>query len=291
MTHSTLIHLRFPFSYFLLPIFLFSVAISFHPDPVRVSFVFIVLHLLMYPASNGYNSWHDKDTSSIGGIEFPPPIDRSLIVWVTVLDILSLLTAWTLGFWFFIFVACYTLCSKLYSNSKTRLKRKPILGWLMVAFGQGACTFVGIQFGLYPDMALSRIFTPDLLIPAFLISGFLASSYPMTQVYQHKADKLHGDSSFSILLGIRGTFIFTIILFPVVTTGFFFYYTVFSWIGYGIMFILFQTPILIYFMVWFVHVLKDSTKADFKSTMMLNSISATCLNLFFLIVIIMNHIP
>lgn len=289
MTHSTLIHLRFSFSYFLLPIFLFSVASNVHPDPIRVFAIFIILHFLIYPASNGYNSWYDRDTSPIGGIEFPPVIDRSLIVWVTILDLLALLAAWFLGLGFFIFAVCYTLASKIYSHSKTRIKKYPFPGWLMVLFGQGACTFMGIQFGLQPSLEINRIFSPALLIPAGLISLFLAGSYPMTQIYQHEADKLHGDKSFSMVLGIKGTFFFTMAIFPIVSAGFFFYYTVFAWIGYGIMCILFQIPILVYFLFWFFKVMKNPLNANFKSTMRLNRISATCLNLFFIFIIILEH--
>ncbi len=33
--------------------------------------IFIILHVFVYPASNGYNSFMDRDTGSIGGIKHP----------------------------------------------------------------------------------------------------------------------------------------------------------------------------------------------------------------------------
>ena len=75
----TLILLRFPFSIYLLPVFLFAVSQSQQINGVKALFVFFILHLLIYPSSNGYNSYMDQDTDSIGGLENPPPSTRMLL--------------------------------------------------------------------------------------------------------------------------------------------------------------------------------------------------------------------
>src|ERR1051325_5485356 len=75
---STLLHLRIPFSYFLLPVYLFAVSVSPNITEKRLIWVFIILHFLLYPASNGFNSYFDKDEKSIGGLENPPPVNKSL---------------------------------------------------------------------------------------------------------------------------------------------------------------------------------------------------------------------
>lgn len=66
---STIQLLRFHFSFFLMPVFWLSLSQVKNIHTGNTIFVFIILHLLVYPASNGYNSYMDKDTSSIGGIK------------------------------------------------------------------------------------------------------------------------------------------------------------------------------------------------------------------------------
>ena len=90
LKRSTIKLLRLPFSVFLSPIYFF--ALSEVPDInwTNAILVFIILHLLIYPASNGYNSYMDRDTGSIGGIEKPPPPSRQLFFVTIVLDILAI---------------------------------------------------------------------------------------------------------------------------------------------------------------------------------------------------------
>jgi hypothetical protein len=71
---DTILHLRIPFSIYLFPVFWFGISQSLNIHAIDVLIVGIVLHLFIYPASNLYNSYMDKDTGSIGGLEHPPPI-------------------------------------------------------------------------------------------------------------------------------------------------------------------------------------------------------------------------
>ena len=75
---SSWLHLRIPFSYFLLPVFLFALAISPNISGGHLFWVFIIVHIFLYPASNGYNSYFDKDEKSIGGLQNPPPVNKGL---------------------------------------------------------------------------------------------------------------------------------------------------------------------------------------------------------------------
>src|SRR5437899_2585356 len=54
---STIQLLRFPFSLFLLPVYLFALSEVPHIRWYPALLAFIVLHLLVYPSSNGYNSY------------------------------------------------------------------------------------------------------------------------------------------------------------------------------------------------------------------------------------------
>src|SRR5687767_5389569 len=95
LTRSSWLHLRIPFSYFLLPVYLFSLSISPNLNESRMLWVFIILHLFLYPASNGYNSYFDKDEKSIGGLKTPPPVNKGLYSLALLFDGVALL----LGFW------------------------------------------------------------------------------------------------------------------------------------------------------------------------------------------------
>jgi 1,4-dihydroxy-2-naphthoate octaprenyltransferase len=67
MLRSTLLHLRLPFSFFLLPVFLFACAVS--AESLRLFaflIAFVAWHVWVYPASNGYNSYFDKDEGAMG---------------------------------------------------------------------------------------------------------------------------------------------------------------------------------------------------------------------------------
>src|SRR5690554_7250173 len=76
---SNWLHLRIGFSVFLLPVFLFSLAFVESLEPERMVLVLVILHFFLYPSSNGYNSYYDKDEGSIGGLKNPPKVDKGLL--------------------------------------------------------------------------------------------------------------------------------------------------------------------------------------------------------------------
>ena len=88
---STIQLLRFHFSFFLLPVYLFALSQVPSIDVTDSLLIFFILHFLVYPSSNGYNSYMDRDEESIGGIAKPLPPTRQLFTVSIVLDILALL--------------------------------------------------------------------------------------------------------------------------------------------------------------------------------------------------------
>jgi 1,4-dihydroxy-2-naphthoate octaprenyltransferase len=110
----------------------------------------------------------------------------------------------------------------------------------------------------------------------------LWANYPMTQVYQHDEDAKRGDRTFSLMLGIRGTFYFVGFVFSLVTVGFVLYFLNFSETWYALSFLIALFPVVIYFLYWFLKVYNDEACADHRHTMYLNFISETCLNAFFI---------
>jgi 1,4-dihydroxy-2-naphthoate octaprenyltransferase len=63
--------LRIPFSFFLMPVFLFALSQAQADKLGTQPIVFVVLHLFIYPASNAYNSYMDQDEGPIRGIAKP----------------------------------------------------------------------------------------------------------------------------------------------------------------------------------------------------------------------------
>ena len=120
---STILHLRIPFSFYLMPVFCFATAVAQPDDWMKVFGVFVILHLLVYPASNGYNSYYDKDEESIGGLEKPPPVDKELLYVSLVLDALAVLLSLFISYWFALGIFIYGMVSNEYSYDKTRLKK------------------------------------------------------------------------------------------------------------------------------------------------------------------------
>ena len=285
---NIILHLRIPFSLFLMPVFWFAVSQSQNPNWSIAAGLFLVLHLLIYPASNAYNSYFDKDEGSIGGLENPPPVSLELFYVSWILDIIAIIVAYFLGGWILsLALIIYSSISKAYSNDKIRLKKYPIISWLTVGIFQGAFTYLTVIQAV-GKIELNEIWQNKYLFPAILSSLNLLGFYPMTQIYQHEEDARRGDMTMSRLLGIKGTFIFTASIFLVVTIGFFFYFQhtlIYNFPAF-LVYILVMSPVLIYFNLWFLKVLKNENQADFHHTMRLNMLGSICLNLFFILLLI-----
>jgi 1,4-dihydroxy-2-naphthoate octaprenyltransferase len=281
LSASTIKLLRIPFSFFLSPIYLFALAQVPDINWDKAILIFFILHFLIYPASNGYNSYMDRDTGSIGGLEKPPPPSGQLF-WVTViLDSAGLLLSLLIGPLFTLVMLCYIGASKAYSYRGIRLKKFPYLGYLIVIIFQGAATFWLVYYGSNNEQGL---FVPwkGMVICALLVGGF----YPLTQIYQHKQDIEDGVSTISYKLGYNGTFIFCAFVYLL------------AWVFMAQFFIqkrqgnqllmvgIFFIPVIVYFIRWFVRVSKSYEAANFRNTMKMNWLAATCTNISFLILLI-----
>jgi 1,4-dihydroxy-2-naphthoate octaprenyltransferase len=275
-------HLRIPFSFFLMPVFFFALAISPNFTASSLLWTFLIIHLLLYPASNGYNSFFDQDEQSIGGLKHPPPVASGLYWLALTFDGLAIgLGAWKIGWLFAAMLLIYGLVSKAYSHPSIRLKKYAFTGWLTIGVFQGFFTFIMCYAGLN-KFGLEPILQAKVLIPAALSSVLLLGSYPMTQVYQHEEDLKRGDRTLSTLLGIRGTFLFVQAVFAVSAALYAAYFIHYFSSDTALRFLLGLAPVVLFFMIWFVRVWRDPRKANYGWTMWLNFISATCLNAFFI---------
>lgn len=227
----------------------------------------------------------DRDTESIGGVEKPMQPTTELFYTTIAMDVSGILLSFFISWKFAVCFLVYIIFSRLYSYRGTRLKKFPVAGYLTVIINQGALVF----FMVY--MAANK--NTDMVAPlngmvaaAFLIGGF----YPITQVYQHKADTNDGVETISMLLGKKGTFVFCAVMYLVAFAILFFY---FRSAGNLLPFIITQVffvPVIIYFFMWMMQVFKDGQAADFKRTMRMNMLASTCTNLAFITLIIIKQI-
>jgi len=280
-SRSAWLHLRIPFSFFLMPVYIFALGISPNFTESRLLWSFVIIHLFLYPASNGFNSYFDKDEKSIGGLKNPPPVNKGLYSLSLLFDAVAIVLGFIkVSLLFAVMLFIYGLVSKAYSHPLTRLKKFPIGGWLTVGIFQGFFTFLMCYVGIN-DFGIENLMNARILIPATLSSVILLGTYPMTQVYQHEEDAKRGDRTISLMLGITGTFTFVLIIFTLAAAGYVWYFYSFYELRFGIVFLMSLSPVVVFFLIWFLLVLKNPAKANFSNTMWLNFLSALCLNGFF----------
>jgi 1,4-dihydroxy-2-naphthoate polyprenyltransferase len=208
--------LRFKFSFFLLPVFLFALSQAHYIEWPSTIIAFVSLHLLVFPSSNGYNSYQDKDESSIGGLKHPPKVTKNLYRATLLFDTLAVISGLFVSVYFSLFVLIFILVSRAYSYRKIRLKKYAIIGFLTVFIFQGAFVYLMASAAISSFPGTSYFSIPNLLCMG-IASLFIGSAYPLTQIYQHEADKKDGVTSISCMLGYKGTFIFSAILFVLAT--------------------------------------------------------------------------
>jgi hypothetical protein len=281
-SRSSWLHLRIPFSFFLLPIFLFSLSVSPNLDGARIFWVFFILHFLLYPASNAFNSYFDKDEKSIGGLRNPPPVKKDLYYLALAFDGLAVILSYIkINTTFAAMVLIYGLVSKAYSHPHIRLKKYPWTSWIITGLFQGLFTFL-MCYAAVNNFGVGNFWKVEIMVPGLLTSAMLWANYPITQIYQHEEDLKRGDITLSASLGILGTFYFVGSFFTLAIGGFLFYLKFFFGEIYAWAFLLALLPLLAYFFYWFLLVLREKDKANYTHTMRLNFISATCLNVYFL---------
>jgi 1,4-dihydroxy-2-naphthoate octaprenyltransferase len=271
--------MRIPFSVYLMPIFWFALSTQQGFAPARAVAVFLILHFLVYPASNGYNSYFDRDEGSIGGLKHPPRVTRSLFWLVVIFDGLALLAAAGLNASFAGGILLYLLVSKAYSYDKIRLKKYPFLSTLVVVIFQGAFTYLLVQVGLGLDRR--AMLQPENLVFAGVSSLFLCGSYPLTQIYQHGEDARRGDRTLSLLLGIRGTLLFAAASLLLATALLLDAYRQQQQIRNIYIFLVCTAPVVVFFITWFMKIQKDRREANFENTMRMNKISSLSISLAF----------
>lgn len=283
LKRSTIQLLRFHFSFFLLPVFLFAVSQVKVVNMANAILTFFILHLLVYPASNGYNSYMDRDETPIGGLQNPMQPTRQLFVFTVIMDMIAIGLSFIVGFVFAVGVIAYIAASRAYSYRGIRLKQYPVIGFLTVFLMQGALIF-------YISWAsINNNGSPVPLLPCLISSLLIGALYPLTQVYQHEADKKDSVVTISYLLGKRGSFVFSMLLFLSATALLYVLFKKAGQFNHFILYSIVMFPVAGFFVYWMLKVWRSAPEASFENSFKMNLIATCCTSLFFLTLIILTH--
>jgi 1,4-dihydroxy-2-naphthoate octaprenyltransferase len=283
LKRSTIQLLRFHFSFFLLPVFLFAISQVKVVNLANTVLAFFILHVLVYPASNGYNSYMDRDETPIGGLQNPMQPTRQLFVFTVVMDIIAIGLSFIVGPVFAVVVIAYIAASRAYSYRGIRLKKYPLIGFLTVFIMQGALIFYITWASISSDGS------PVPLLPCLISSLLIGALYPLTQVYQHEADKKDNVVTISYLLGKRGSFVFSMLLFLTATALLYVLFKEAGQFNYFILYTAVMFPVAGFFVYWMTKVWQKESAASFENSFKMNLIATCCTSLFFLTLIILTH--
>jgi len=279
-TRSAIAHLRFVFSLFLFPVFLFALSQTRVVHIGQAVLIFFIWHFLAFPASNGYNSYFDRDEQSIALLKKPPEVDISLYYFSLLLEAFAFLLGLLINWYFAAAVLVYGIMSKLYSHPSTRLKKYPLVSFLVVFFFQGAFIYWSTFFA-FADSSPFTAWSSHLFIAGAICSCLIGASYPLTQVYQHEEDSRRGDRTLSLLLGHKGSFIFSGALFAIGLALMYLYWQPTGSLYNFYLFLICTAPIFINFNLWFYKVGQNTINANFKNAMRMNFLSAFCMIIYF----------
>jgi 1,4-dihydroxy-2-naphthoate polyprenyltransferase len=269
-----------------MPVYWFALSTLQHIDITRAVIVFFILHVLVYPSSNGYNSYMDRDTTSVGGIKNPLAPTRQLFYVTVSMDVIAMIAGLFISPIFTVGIFFYILASRAYSFRGIRLKKFPVAGYITVIFFQGAVVFFLVYGASSIPLSFDKVPVLPMLAASLLIGGF----YPLTQIYQHEADKKDGVVTLSYLLGYKGTFIYTGIVYAFAFITLAWYYYLEDALRHFVILQIIMLPVIIYFFGWFRKVARDEKAANFENTMRMNVIASVCSNLGFITLLMLNFL-
>ena len=233
--------------------------------------------MLLYPASNGYNSFMDRDTGSIGGIRKPKMPEKQLFYISVFLDSIAVLLSVYISIHFFCGILAFITASRAYSYRGIRLKKYAVIGYLTVIIFQGGLIFFLVMHGSSIDKTLNVPFI-GMIAASLLVGGF----YPLTQIYQHMQDKADGVVTLSYKLGYKGTFIFTAIIYLLAISALGVYLTLNMEFNSFLAIQIFLLPVLVYFCWWFYKVYHNTGEANYDNTMRMNIMASFFTNAAFI---------
>ncbi len=200
------VHLRLMFQFFLSPIFLWGFLLADGRMGLPLLIGYLAFHLFGYAGGTAFNSYYDRDTGPIGGLEHPPPVPSGLLPFALAWQFIGLVATLTLNLLLVVIYVSMFALSVAYSHPRIRFKGKPVAALTTVALGQGVLAFLAgwacARGELSSVLALPALM--GLAAATLLTVGF----YPLTEIYQIAEDRQRGDRTLAIWLGPARTFRF-----------------------------------------------------------------------------------
>jgi 1,4-dihydroxy-2-naphthoate octaprenyltransferase len=216
-------------------------------------------------------------------LEKPPAVDKSLYVFSLSLDFIGIILASLVSAGFALAVVVYGVLSKMYSHPSIRLKKHPIISFLIVFIFQGGFVYWSSYLAM-GGLELTKSINSEFVIAGVVCSCLIGASYPLTQVYQHEEDSNRGDRTLSLLLGINGSFLFSAVLFAVGALLMYVYWQRSGDLVNFWMFLLFIIPVLGVFITWILRLRKSRTAANYKNMSKMTLVSGIAMLLYFVCV-------
>jgi 4-hydroxybenzoate polyprenyltransferase len=157
----------------------------------------VVWVVLLNGGTLAINSAFDRDEGDIGYLRSPPPAPRYLGGFALLLMAAGQVIALRLPAGYaWAYAVCFVL-SLLYSVPPVRLKAVAGMDWLINMWGFGTLTpYAGYA-------ATGRALAPAHALVLLAFCPLFASLYPLTQLYQFEEDRLRGDRTLGLILGMR----------------------------------------------------------------------------------------
>jgi 1,4-dihydroxy-2-naphthoate octaprenyltransferase len=198
------------------------------------------------------------------------------------MDVAALLLSLFIGPLFFAGIFLYIAASRAYSYRGIRLKKYPVIGFLTVIIYQGGLVYFLVSQSC--NMNQAAVDPLGIVAAALLVGGF----YPLTQIYQHREDHKDGVVTLSYILGYKGTFIFTAIIYALAMVVIGYIYISRNDMYLFLILNIFLLPVLVYFGWWYWKVKEDPIHANFKNTMRMNLLASTLTNAAYISLLIIN---
>jgi 1,4-dihydroxy-2-naphthoate polyprenyltransferase len=226
----------------------------------------------------------DRDETPIGGLQKPLKPTKELFYVSVIMDVAATVISAFISVMFALGILLYILASRTYSYRRIRLKKYAIAGFLTVFLFQGAVIFFITYDTVQPDRNLE---VP--LVPCIISSLLIGALYPLTQIYQHEEDKKDGVTSISMLIGKRGTFIFSMLQFLSATFLLFLRFKQLNELNHFYWYLLIMLPVVLFFLYWMISVWKNEKAANFRNSLLMNILSTLCTTIFFVFLILKKH--
>ena len=254
---------KFEVIFILMPVYFAALLISPNFGQDRLGLVFLIVHLLLYPADHLLRSY-SENTSSGGKY----PLFKSLFVLAAIIafQLFALIESAKINFWLIGFSTLYIICSWL--NARISRSAPPLFSVSFESFYRGAVIVLLVYIGLndYEPMNLLNFRVFGMM--AFVSLFFVALNFSYRSVSQTKS-------------GVSK--ILTKEIFSMVTiTGFLVYLMIFFGTGLMTAFIISILPALLLYVFLLRPVLKENSTITSTRLSIFYFVASTGLNGFFI---------